>query len=151
LRFPPLFADGVISTAADGDIGAVFGIGFPPFLGGPFRYVDTVRSHALLRPASRRRCSRARRISRSAHVCARRGFCARAKRARPPRLHTPTLKRSSHHCTPHDHRRRLAQLGAAAYVSRMNGLAAKFGPQFAPPQIVVDLAKSGGSFHAKAK
>lgn len=36
------FDEQVIKGARDGDIGAVFGIGFPPFLGGPFRYMDNL-------------------------------------------------------------------------------------------------------------
>ena len=73
--------DEIITSPRDGDIGLIFGIGYPPFQGGPFRYLDN-------------------------------------------------------------------GLGIETFVSKMQSYAEKYGPQFEPAPLVVDMAKSGKKFHS---
>jgi 3-hydroxyacyl-CoA dehydrogenase/enoyl-CoA hydratase/3-hydroxybutyryl-CoA epimerase len=47
--------EGILSCPRDGDVGAILGLGFPPFRGGPFRYLDGMSLGAAVETLDRLR------------------------------------------------------------------------------------------------
>ena len=49
--------EGIIESVQDGDLGAIFGLGFRPFTGGPFRYIDQVGADFVVKELDRLRAT----------------------------------------------------------------------------------------------
>jgi 3-hydroxyacyl-CoA dehydrogenase/enoyl-CoA hydratase/3-hydroxybutyryl-CoA epimerase len=60
--------DGIVRSPRDGDLGAVFGIGFPPFRGGPFRLADAMGVQAVVEKLERLRAQHGERFAPSARL-----------------------------------------------------------------------------------
>jgi len=58
--------EGILASPRDGDLGAVFGLGFPPFRGGPFRYIDAETPQAVAVRLSRLKVQHGERFAPSA-------------------------------------------------------------------------------------
>ncbi|MDX1585737.1 MAG: fatty acid oxidation complex subunit alpha FadJ [Balneolaceae bacterium] len=43
----------ILESPTDGDLGAILGLGFPPFLGGPFRYIDRLGADEVVKRMER--------------------------------------------------------------------------------------------------
>jgi len=60
--------DGIVRSPRDGDMGAVFGIGFPPFRGGPFRLADAYGAQVVVEKLERLRQEHGDRFAPSARL-----------------------------------------------------------------------------------
>jgi 3-hydroxyacyl-CoA dehydrogenase/enoyl-CoA hydratase/3-hydroxybutyryl-CoA epimerase/enoyl-CoA isomerase len=40
--------DGIVGSAAEADMATIYGIGFPPFRGGPLRHIDSIGAKAFV-------------------------------------------------------------------------------------------------------